>query len=113
MDSATIQGTEIIHDRYQLTLTIEVKYNPKKNTITSYGTPLIDFIEIISIEGDANSQMRVKYSYENNFKLSPDQWKNVVEAGGQFSAAGIKVKTNEPIVGIEKYQARLRRPPIQ
>jgi hypothetical protein len=111
MKSATIQATEIIYDRYEFTLTIKVKVDSSKLVITSFDTPLITLIEDVSVTGEADGPINIKHG--ENFKISPDQLQKIVEAGGQFSAAGIALKTNEPVSGIEELKAYLRRPPIQ
>jgi len=102
-----VQATEIVHDRYELTLTIKIEASPTTLTIKSYGSPLITLLEITSVVANAQSgQIRAKYG--NNYQLSPNQWRSIVQGRGVFSFAEIPVKTNEPLAEISEYKERVR-----
>lgn len=102
-----VQATEIVHDRYELTLTIGIEVNPTTLTIKSYDVPLITLLEVTSVVANAQSgQIKVKYG--NHFQISPNQWRSIVQAKGKFSAAGVQVETNEPVARISEYKERVR-----
>jgi hypothetical protein len=103
-----IQITDVVHDRYELTLTIGIEVNPRTLTIKSYEAPLITLLEVTSVVSSAQSG-QIRVSYGKHFQISPSQWQKIVQANGQFSAAGIPVQTNEPVAGISHVRERARR----
>lgn len=108
--TTSAQIADVVYDRYLITLTVGFEVNPRTLEMISYNPPSITLLENISISGSSDGP---HLKHGENFKISPEQWRVVVEAGGQFSAAGIDVRTNEPVVGIEKLKAYLRRSPDQ
>src|SRR5688572_6183371 len=94
------QLTDVVYDRYELTLSCGFEVNPKTLDIISYETPTILLVEISSVEGSVEGPL--KTTYATNYRISQKQWDKIVASGGQFSAAGVDVRTNEPVAGIEK-----------
>jgi hypothetical protein len=107
--SSSVQSTTIIHDLYELTLTVDFEFD-RKLEIKSPESPSILLLEIVSVEEGTRGQLHI--SYGANYRITESQWRKVVESGGDFLAAGIPIKTNQPAPGIEKEKRRLSRPPI-
>lgn len=101
--TTVIQMDDLIYDRYLLTLTAHIEVDAKTRHITSWMEPLITLVEILSASGSSNGP--VKSDYGANFKITPAQWQQVVGSRGQFPAAGIAIKTNEPAAGISIMKA--------
>jgi hypothetical protein len=100
--TTVIQMRAIVYDRYDLMLTARFEVD-RRLRISSVGTNSIHFNEMTLIEGKPSGQLHTRYDGDH-FKLSDEQWRKVVEAGGDFAAAGIPVKTNQPTPGVEDYK---------
>lgn len=106
-DTTQVQLTEVIYDRYRLTLTIGMEVNPRTLVIKSYDAPLITLVEDTSVLTDAQSG-QIKEFHGTNIHISAQEWRRIVEARGEFCAAGIQLKTNEPVAGISEVKERVR-----
>lgn len=102
-----VQLIDVVYDRYRLTLTIDVEVNPRTLVIKSYDAPLITIVEDTSVLIDAQGG-RITESHGTSIHISAQQWRKIVEARGEFSAAGIQLKTNEPVAGISEVKDRVR-----
>jgi hypothetical protein len=103
--SSSLQAVQLVFDRYLLMVTVDIEVDAKKQAITSCSDPVVTLEEIVAVSGTANDQLKLKHG--DSFRLSPDQWRRIVQAGGQFAAAGINVFTNMPASGIEEYKKYL------
>jgi hypothetical protein len=104
--TTTIQSIQILYDRYEMSLTVDFEVDRNLH-IANSKPPSIALIEIVSVEDLPNGRFA-----ENNgktFRITPDQWRKVVDAGGQFSVLGLEIKTNQPVDGIKQVKAYLKK----
>ena len=102
-----IQVIGVAYDRYEVNLTIAVEVNTKTLAIEASGPPQIVVHEITAISRNEQTE-QVTTKYGPTFKITPQAWESIVRAGGSISAAGIAIKTNNPVPGIELVKAPLR-----
>jgi hypothetical protein len=104
--TTSVQSIQILYDRYEMSLTVDFEVDRKLHAFSSRPAS-IALVEIVSIEDLPAG--RYRETYGKTFRITPEQWKKVLEAGGQFSVLGLEIKTNQPVDGIEKVKTYLRR----
>jgi hypothetical protein len=104
--TSSIQVTDVIFDRYLLTMDVNIEVDRNARSITSYGTPMITLVEVTSFV--VLEDGRLKSEYGVNYRISPQQWEKIIKAGGQFSVAGFEVNTNDPVASIEELKKYVR-----
>ena len=93
--------------RYILTYQVDVMVDYGRNKIAkAVGQPKFFLAELSSIHDGGTG-----YFDKGTGAIFDDlEWAKIVKAHGDFSAAGIKLKTNVPIVGFDEYVRQWREP---
>jgi hypothetical protein len=99
--------TAIVNDRYELMVKMTFEFETKPLRVTRQGIPEFILQEIESVEGMSAGRVGISYSGKPT-SFSASDWKKIVQAGGNFSAAGIQVKTNSLAEGIDKLKEYFR-----
>jgi hypothetical protein len=98
--------------RYTLTMQVEVKTDKDFSEVTEVtGRPSFVLTEACRIVVSSNRVAGADFS--NDWKFREDDWKKVVDANGDFSVIGIKMKTSEPLDGFDQYVKSVREPRIR
>ena len=83
-----------LHERYELTMQLPVRFDPKGHTVVGYGEPRFYLVEAASQKGRATS-----YNPAGGRDFGPADWQKIVESGGDFAAIGYTMITNQPVAG--------------
>lgn len=99
-DKPLIWNTEICFaGRYILTYQVDILVNYEDSRIKSVvGEPKFSLLDISEVLDDG---FEIRIRKQHVFDVT--DWSRIVDAGGDFSAAGIKLITNTPVAGFEKY----------
>jgi len=91
-----------IGGRYELTMFVPVEFDSGTGYILRVtGKPRFFLREVTRVQGRG-------VSYGRQYEFSPEEWKNVVAADGDFSVIGLALDLNNPVAGFAKYQDRPR-----
>ena len=86
-----------LHGRYLLRIILPIKLSADRRSIVSMGDPLIiDLTELSTPILNANGTRT--FSVRRVAQLSPEDWKRLTAANGDFTALGIRLETNGPPV---------------
>lgn len=108
-DSAEWHTEAYFAGRYKLWMTVGVRVNRQSGAIDVVGSPTFVLLEIQSIQGDREvSDREVSYRGSSQREFGADEWRQVVEANGDFSAIGITLNLNNPVPGLDRYLAQPR-----
>jgi len=105
--TTVIQVSGVAYDRYEVSLTIPTEVDTRTLSIEACGAPQVFVHEITAISRNGQTE-QVTYKYGQTFRITPQAWDSIVKAGGAIAAAGIAIKTNDPVPGIELLQASVR-----
>jgi hypothetical protein len=83
-----------LHQRYELTMQLPVRFDPEGRTVVGYGDPKFYLVEAASQKG-----RETWYNHEGARHFGSDEWRKVVESGGDFSAVGYTMVTDRPVPG--------------
>jgi hypothetical protein len=89
----------IVYDRYKFRMTLPAFFEHGNDSISSYGDPVFIINEITEIEpreGRLGST-----SYGEQYGFGKNEWRQIVKSGGDFQTAGIELRQNDPVDGIE------------
>ena len=86
--------------RYELTMQVPVQISSSTSGRMT-GQPQFHLREVSAVSVDPDGQVGAKFSREFVFGLA--QWKNVVDAGGDFGAIGFKMNTGAPVKDFEAH----------
>jgi hypothetical protein len=89
--------------RYEFTYQVEIVADYDKKLVTVVGEPSFSILEIVSIDKTGLQTVG------DVFKFGSAEWKKIVEAKGDFSAAGITLKTNAPVPGLAEQIEYMRQ----
>jgi len=89
----------VVNDRYYLTIHFPAAFAADNKSVTSYGEPGFQLNEITLVNPEDGRLHELHYGEQIRF--GKDEWKRVVDANGDFMAAGIKLRQNDPVAGIE------------
>jgi len=96
----------VVNDRYSLTVQMPVSFAADNKSITSLGDPKFYLLEITHIQ-QLDGTLRA-LQYGQNFEFGVKEWQQIVDAGGDFSAAGIKLRS-DPVDGIEIVKVEINK----
>ena len=107
-DKPAIWTTEVYFGgRYIFTYKVQVIVDYHKNKIVkTVSQPTFDLWELSSLKSGG----RASYDQESGGKFGEMEWAKIVKAHGDFSAAGIKLKTNAPVDGFDESVRGWREP---
>jgi hypothetical protein len=84
-----------LSNRYVLRQVLPMKLDATRTTIVSMGIPeTIRLAELLNPKTNANGS--VTYGVKMIATLSPEDWRRLVEAKGDFNALGIKLENKQP-----------------
>jgi len=88
-----------IYGRYTLALTVEVNVDYKHNKIAGAASSPKFYLCRVSeiVEGGKGA------NFAGQWILDEAKWRQLVQAGGDFSAIGIPIETNNPVGGFDAY----------
>jgi hypothetical protein len=92
-----------MHQRYLLIMVIAVTVDRKGYTIRSCDSTSINLLEVVSVTGSPVGPLSIKHG--KTFRLSPDQWRTLIDAKGDFPRIGITLITNSPAQGFGLLEA--------
>ena len=92
-----------LHGRYGLALQMGISLNESRTSVIDSNEPLIYLAEITKISKDPKTGATTVISNGFQKTITLKDWEKVVEAKGDFSVIGIKLVTDKPIEGFEKY----------
>ena len=113
----------LLFDRYQLSSQIPVTFAPDRRRLKSFGEPEFLLNEIGEVrlvrkkgrwpDGSPSIATNLTEQIQSSRHFGASEWKKIVEAGGDFSAAGISLLTNSPVAGFQDlrkdWQMRMSR----
>ena len=83
-----------LHERYELTMQLPVRFDPEGHTVVGYGEPKFYLSEAARQKGRATS-----YNPTGGRDFGSADWQKIVESGGDFAAIGYAMTTNQPVAG--------------
>lgn len=96
--STTWNSTVGLHGRYVLSLHCGITLNRTRTRVVTYGKPTFYLKEVTRVQAGDGGQTLISSGEQVKFGL--DQWRKLVEAGGDLRALGIEVKTDAPVPGL-------------
>lgn len=88
-----------IYGRYELALSVEVAIDYRHNRIAgAASSPVFYLWRVSEIVNDGKGA-----NFAGQWIFHEDKWKQLVQTGGDFSAIGITVETNNPVGGFDAY----------
>lgn len=94
-----------LHGRYVVRMTCPITLDSERTNIVSEGTPEFYIFELKKIEVGEGGAISCQI---NQVPFSPQTWKQLVLANGDFSAAGIKLETNQPVANFDSSWRRFK-----
>ena len=91
-----------LHDRYLLTLQLDVEFDQSGTRISSFGDPLFHLTEIRSIERGKGGSFSV-LTGDDSAVFGTKEWKDVIDANGNLRILGLIVKTDQPLALFDEY----------
>lgn len=83
-----------LHERYELTMQLPVRFDPEGRSVVGYGEPIFYLVEVASQKGRETS-----YNPAGERRFGSADWRKIVESRGDFSAIGYTMVTNRPVPG--------------
>lgn len=83
-----------LHERYELTMQLPVRFDPEGHTVVGYGEPKFYLVEAASQKGRTTF-----YNPAGGRGFGSADWQRIVESGGDFAAIGYAMTTNRPVAG--------------
>ena len=97
--------------RYVLTLQVDVAINYWNNEVEKIvSSPKFYLVEV---DSTVRENVGTGANSLNGWEFDEAKWKKLLQAKGDWSAIGINVRTNDPVVGFEDYVKGLRAPRIK
>lgn len=81
-----------LHERYELTMQLPVRFDPEGSAVVGYGEPMFYLVEATSQKG-----RETWYNPAGARRFGSADWRKIVESGGDFSAIGYTMVTNRPV----------------
>jgi len=91
-----------LFDRYQFGMGIPVTFDEARRKVVAFGEPMFDLREISEVGREANGNLSIKFNMEAFRRFGASEWKQIVDAGGDFSAIGYTFITNSPVPRFEE-----------
>ncbi len=90
-----------LYRRYVLKMQLNIKLDSTRTKIISTGPPILYLYEFTDITFRSNGTPKIQG--RQLATLSPDDWRRVFEAHGDFQALGITIETNKPVENFEQH----------
>jgi hypothetical protein len=94
----------LLYGRYELHMRVPVTFDAGRGKVETFGQPEFLFKAISSITSADNGNLYIAYDTENSHRFGPSEWKRVVESGGNFTAIGYTVVSNNPVPRFQELQ---------
>src|SRR5262249_54994059 len=91
-----------IHERYVLTVYLDVELDWSRHHIRSYGQPKYVLCEIISVTGPAGGPYRAGYEPSSERRFGAEEWRKLYESRGDLRVLGIEPVTDQPVPNFNK-----------
>lgn len=92
----------VLHGRYILTMELPITLNNNHSAIVKYGEPEFTLLELESVQlGNNGRVIEIVYG-EHQTTFGKDQWAEIVESKGDFSAVGFVMLENRPVDNADK-----------
>ena len=88
----------VVNDRYFLAIQVPVTFSADNKSISAYGKPMFYLNEITKAHVEEGRYQG--HSSGENMRFSDKEWNLIARSGGDFSAAGMQVRANDPVAGI-------------
>ena len=104
-----------LFDRYQFGMKILVTFDEARRKVIAFGEPEFDLLEISEVGRAANGNLSINFNTEAFRRFGASEWKQIVDAGGDFSAIGYTFITNRPVPRFEElrkdWDVRMKKQP--
>jgi len=91
-----------LFDRYQFRMGTLVTFDQARRKVIDFGEPKFDLREISNVGRAANGNLSINFNMEAFRRFGASEWKQIVDAGGDFSAIGYTFITNSPVPRFEE-----------
>jgi len=85
-----------LYERYKLTMQLPVRFDSERRKVIGYGEPKFYLVEAVSQKGRETS-----HNPAGERRFGSAEWRMLVAHGGDFSAIGYLMRTNQPIAGFK------------
>jgi hypothetical protein len=88
-----------LHERYEFRMQLPVRFDSERRNVIGYGEPQFSIWEVATVTRGPSgiAQESFNPTGERHFRLA--EWRTLVERGGDFSAIGYAMRTNQPVAG--------------
>jgi hypothetical protein len=88
-----------LHERYEFRMQLPVHFDPERRSVVGYGEPKFVIWEAASVTRGPTGVAATTLNSAGERHFGPTQWRRLVEHGGDFTAIGYTMVTNQPVAG--------------
>ncbi len=88
-----------LYERYVFGMQLPVQLDPKRRGVIGYGEPTFVIQEVASVTRGPSGAARTTLNPSRERRFGPSEWRTILEHGGDFSAIGYTMITNQPVPG--------------
>jgi len=98
-----------IHGRYKLHMKVHVELNNSTYRVEGMLDEPVFYLFEMDHRDSGGSGDQVGMAFKGQSVFGIEEWRRLVDAGGDFSAIGIKVVPDNPVPGVEAYIEACRK----
>jgi|GEM_PF-1878552 len=85
-----------LYERYEIGMQLPVRFDSSRRNVVGYGEPRFHIGEASSVKG-----RETWYKPPGGRSFGSEEWKKIVDSGGDFGAIGYAMITNQPVAGFK------------
>lgn len=90
-----------LHGRYEFGMQLPVFFDPERSKVLSYGEPQFWIWEVATVTRGPSGIAGSSFNPAGERHFGSAEWRTIVEHGGDFSAIGYAMRTNQPVAGFK------------
>ena len=90
-----------LHERYELTMQLPVRFDALSRSVSGYGEPHFYLWEVASVNRNKSGIAETRFNPAGERRFGSAEWNKIVESGGNFSAIGYTIISNQPVPGFK------------
>ncbi len=99
-----------LYERYELTMQMPAVFDSSRSKVIGYKKPRFTLWEAASVKRNKSGFAETTLNPAGGGQFGPEEWKRIVESGGDFGAIGYAMITNQPVPGFEGRKTAMAMP---
>jgi hypothetical protein len=88
-----------LHERYEFRMQLPVLFDPERRKVVGYGEPQFAICEVATVTRGPSGIAQESFNPAGERHFGSAEWRTLVEHGGDFTAIGYTMITNQPVAG--------------